>query len=559
MKINTKDFLTELRRINSVDLPKAFLRWYIETKFGKKISPMITDGARDGGIDAVVEIDNSLYVLQSKFNEALFNNNKPIPLPISCYSEFDKLPEFFKNEAGFDEYLKSVRSDLHPIYKKIFDAVEHKRDVIWLLITLYARSKVGERRLCRVDPENIQYYPKILGYFDLSLEGGTPLPLKPLQLKWTESFTVDDHEKGITTYVLQARAKDFIDYVDEDREFRILARNVRTDLKSRINQDIKDTFTHFPDEFWYSHNGIVIVCDSAAMSGKVIRIKEPSIINGAQTVHALKDIRKRHPNAYVLVRVIVIPSEKKEQKDLINEIIFRTNQQNKMFTYELRANDRIQVQIAKEFLEKGIFYERKKKEWETNKWRFTDQNFQHLPSTKLSQILMACKEKWNSESGVAVARKNIEYLFEKEVYKDLFDVPFSEIYFKYKLYRFINEVLLYKRRSLERKQKNATLLTCLAILWVAIERSKYLNIWFNKLQQMPTKMEIKNRETTSLQKVAIKVFDLCWRFWGAQQKKNRDLNIHDFFKSSSWNTKMISANSKKFDRQIENAIYKIMH
>lgn len=91
----------------------------------------------------------------------------------------------------------------------------------------------------------------------------------------------------------------------------------------------------------------------------------PSIINGAQTIHALRESRRRDPKAQVLVRVIEIPWKEEEEAkaqahSLISKIIFRTNQQNRMYKYDLRSNDPRQVSLAQKFLEKRIFYERKR-------------------------------------------------------------------------------------------------------------------------------------------------------------------------------------------------------
>jgi hypothetical protein len=557
-----KDFLEELKHVDP-DLNKALLKWYIVAKFGD-VKYTITDGPKDGGIDAVIKLDDVLYVLQSKFKNTIFIGRKPPPLPPSIYSEFDKLPEFFKDDNSLRDFLKTVTPSLHLVYREIGSAVQQKKNVILYFITLYDRSKIGEGRLKNTDPENFQYYQKILGLFELSLEGGTPPPLKPLQLPFTESFTAYDHNKNITTYILQAPMSAFIEYAAEDREFRILARNVRTDLRSRINEDIRKTFINSPDEFWYSHNGVTIVCDKAIITtrrgkvGKVIRINEPSVINGAQTLHALKEVQRHNPNALVLVRVIVIPSEIRGGKDLINSIIFRTNQQNKMFAYDLRANDLLQVRLARDFLEKGVFYERRRKEWELNRSKYVNQGFRHIQSTKLAQILMACEEKWHSESGVAIARKNIEYLFEGEVYNKLFSAPFPEIYFKYKLHEFIKEVISRNRKSLDARQKNTTLLTCLAVSWNAIGKSRYLQNWLSVLQVMPKKMDLRESSARSLKNVMLMIFNACWKRWRSEQRKNRDLNIHDFFKSSTWNDKMVGVFSKRFYHKLESGFNKTL-
>jgi len=518
---------------------------------------VITDGPKDGGIDAIVERGNSIYIVQSKFNDAIFSGREPTPLPISFYNDFDKLPEFFKDEDGFRDYIKTVDLSFHRKYGQLFNSIRQKnKDIIWWLITLHGGSKSGEGRLRNIDAENFQYYDKILANFEVSLEVvGTPLPLKLLKLHFSESFTTPDHKRNINTYILQGRVDDFIKYIKDDVEFSILARNVRADLRSKINEDIGHTYDTSPDEFWYSHNGITIVCDDASVKGKEIVISQPSIINGAQTIHALKNAHHFNPDANVLVRVIVLPTASKDAKNLLNKIIFRTNQQNKMYKYNLRANDSMQVLLGQEFIKKYVFYERRSGEWDLNKLKYG--NFSHLKSTQLAQILMACQERWHSESGVGLARKNIEDLFEDEIYKYLFDEDFSKIYFKYRLYKFVEEVLKYNRKKLEKRQKRVALLTCLAIFWKVVQHCNHSEKWISRLGETPGKMNYKDKFTELLKRSVVEIFDYCWHFWKKELKKDRDLNIHDFFKSSSWNLKMLDNYPKKINRRVEVAFNRL--
>lgn len=176
MEALIKDFKEELERIDCPNLERAFLKWFIKTKFGD-VTYEITDGKHDGGIDAIIKVNDTTFVIQSKFNQAIFNNRTPPALSVSIYSEFDKLPKTFKDDDLLEVYLKTVTTSLHSQYKEIAKAIKNQKSVIWYLITLCGRSLAGERRLHNLDVANFQYYTQILRLFDISQEGGTPPPI----------------------------------------------------------------------------------------------------------------------------------------------------------------------------------------------------------------------------------------------------------------------------------------------------------------------------------------------------------------------------------------------
>lgn len=553
---NFKKLLTEIKNKKRVRIETAFVHWYVDTRFEEKFDKKITDGPNDGGIDAVVFGDNVVFVIQAEFCYNIFKGVKPSQLSVKKYLQFDGLPDIFSNEKDFERFLKTVDSSLRPIYKKIADMQkENPSKVIWEITTLHSRSIAGERRLRNIDPANIRYASDNIRLYELSLEGATP-PASPLELNFTEHFIVDDNEMGIKSYVAQVFLRDFIDYIDEDPEFRILARNVRSELKDKTAKEIKsgmrNTYLRAPWEFWYSHNGITIICERASIKGKKLNLISPYIINGAQTIHALKGIEKRDPRAKVLVRVIEIPSEGKDMKNFINSIIFRTNQQNKMYAYDLRANDFIQVKLANEFLKHRVFYERRRGDWDLNKRIYKNQGFCRLKSTELAQILMACNV---NLGGVAKAKKSKEDLFSEKYYESLFDIPFEEIFFKYKLFLLIKECIrLIKNKRIKVRERNHALFSCLAITWSCLESNKNIKKWFIINENAPNKFSLENRFSKDFKKNIQKLFKDVWKKWREENKVDETLSPNNFFKSSKWNKILLEEFVPKFAPRIQKSV-----
>lgn len=555
---NFKKCLIDIKNKKRVKrIETAFVHWYVDTRFEKKFDKKITDGPNDGGIDAVVFGDDTVFVIQAEFcNDIFVGKNKITTLSPKKYSQFDGLPDIFNNEKDFDQFLKTIDSSLVPIYKKVADIQKkNPSKVVWEITTLHSRSNAGERRLRNIDTANIRYASDNLRLYELSLEGATP-PASPLELNFTEHFIVDDNKMGIKSYVAQVFLKDFIDYIDRDPGFRVLARNVRSELKDKTAKEIKNeminTYLKSPWEFWYSHNGITIICERASIKGKKLNLISPYIINGAQTIHALKGIRKRDPKAKVLVRVIEIPSEEEDMKNFINSIIFRTNQQNRMYAYDLRANDFIQVELANEFLKHRVFYERRRGDWDLNKRIYKNQGIHRLKNTKLAQILMACN---TNLGGVAKAKKSREDLFSDKYYNSLFSIPFEEIFFKYRLFLMIKEsVQLIRSKRIKVRERNHALLSCLAIAWSCLESHKDIKKWFLINKNTPYKFSLENRSSKDFKKTIQELFKEVWKKWQEENRRDKTLSPNNFFKSSKWNNILLKKFVPKFRSKIQKTV-----
>jgi len=530
-----------------------------KTKFGKNCDIHVTDGSSDGGIDAVVFDDDITYVIQSEFCNDLFQGKRPSALSPKKYSQFDSTFNIFRDKKNFEEYLKTVDSSLHALYRKVAEKFQKGPDkVVWEITTLHSPSSSGEKRLENIDYQNLHYYDYNFRLFQLSLEGATPLA-KPLELNFDQHFIVDDSILGIKSYIAQVFLKDFIEYVDHDPNFNIISRNVRNEIRgSDVNQAIRDTYTNNPQEFWYSHNGMTIICESASIRGNKIWLKGPNIINGAQTIHAVKYLKKRDPKAKVLVRVIELPSESEDTKKFINKIIFRTNQQNKIFTYDLKANDLLQVDLARKFLQYKVFYDRRRGDWDLNKREYRNEGLTRFKSTDLAKILMACEY---TLGGVITAKEDIETLFTDKYYYKIFDKPFEEILFKYILFYSVKECLRQIRsKRIEPRLRNTALFTCFAIVWEGLETYKDLKHLYETTKVDQYKMDAySNRYSGDFIKLVQMLFKDCWNKWKIENKKVETLRPTDFFnKSKKWNQYLRRKFVPKYRYRIQKSIERMI-
>ena len=430
--------------------------------------------------------------------------------------------------------------------------------VVWHLVTLHGKSEAGERKLTNVDPAQVAYYDDLLQLFDLSLLDATP-PADVFHLNFEGMITFDDTQKNIVSYVVRGRVRDFIDYMDSDPNRRILARNVRNYIKkSNINPKIRATFEDKPDEFWYSHNGITMICDRASVVGNRITLVHPSVINGGQTLSSLQGAPNRDSSAEVLVRIVVLPPVNLTGKELVKAIIVRTNQQNKIYTYDLVSNNQEQVEWAKNFLSHRVFYERRRGDWDDNSKEYQNRGLARLRITELAQILMSSEPKLG---GVANAKKNVEALFEigtskrLGIYEKLFSVSFDQAFFKYMLHSIVwDSIYMASVRNVHGTLKNHAILTCYSIAWNCLRSAPDIDNWIQKVNLQPSLVDRNTPKTAELEKVLGNVFKSCWNEWKKANDKDETVSPNNFFKSNKENERLLGKMTNKFVHPLREAI-----
>ncbi|KKM15078.1 hypothetical protein LCGC14_1699670 [marine sediment metagenome] len=164
-------------------------------------------------------------------------------------------------------------------------------------------------------------------------------------------------------YILLTRLSDFHDFViDENKKLRryLFDSNVRAFMGlNPVNEDIRETLDDedSPD-FWWLNNGITILANTAAVTGKSIQLEGVQIVNGLQTTESIAryfaDGNHDCADRSVLVKIIV-----STDATVRDAIIRATNNQTSVAIASLHATDKIQRDIEDVLLRHGLFYERR--------------------------------------------------------------------------------------------------------------------------------------------------------------------------------------------------------
>ncbi|MGC4878559.1 AIPR family protein [Micromonospora sp. DT43] len=146
----------------------------------------------------------------------------------------------------------------------------------------------------------------------------------------------------------------------DDHEDRLFDRNIRKPLGiTQVNQGLTDTLTDEPHNFWFFNNGITLLCNTlapdyfsrATRSPVALKLDGASVVNGAQTVHAIHRASRKDAAAigdgYVTVRVISLTNCPAGFADAVTTA---TNTQNRVERRDFVALDPVQKAIREDFL-----------------------------------------------------------------------------------------------------------------------------------------------------------------------------------------------------------------
>lgn len=236
-------------------------------------------------------------------------------------------------------YIYATRGDS----KKVHPNVERKAsDLQKIVAELFSSAK---------------FEFSFLGASDL-LDLARRQPITSYEIEITETLSIKDG------YIALVRLNEFFKFTcDETGQLRksLFEANVRDYQGStQVNEEIQKSLQERgKEDFWWLNNGITIVAAKAVLSGKVLTIEDPQIVNGQQTsteiFNYFQIIKPEVEDRYVMTRVIVATNPVSRDK-----IIKATNSQTSIPPASLHATDKIHRDIEEYMAPFGIYYDRRK-------------------------------------------------------------------------------------------------------------------------------------------------------------------------------------------------------
>ena len=212
-------------------------------------------------------------------------------------------------------------------------------------------QQINEKKLLSIAQANRNEYEAELRYQD-SIEFGT----------------IEDAEQ---VYVVLCDANSLLAILtNEDGMIRanMFNDNVRDyQGDTDVNQEMETTLQTCPMNFVLFNNGITIVCDTLKSKNKVLKIKNPQIVNGCQTCNSLYNVKRKNCDlSQVQVIIKVIEATRPE---VAQGIVKGTNRQNIVYEeafetirqYHKDLEDFFNVMQTKGFSK--VYYERRSKQY----------------------------------------------------------------------------------------------------------------------------------------------------------------------------------------------------
>jgi hypothetical protein len=301
-------------RIEEEDIPpdRAFIHVALDI-LGNDFDPFdITDGRGDYGIDfiSVEEHRATIYQFKSQeFETHIQDDYKAPPTHLTDLSriqsllrDLDHVPK--EANAKVQANLKELRAAIER-HGKAPDALEEPYviDIYFVVMaaSLTAQAQEEFHKIQNIGLVEWGGYKICLRYYPVTLDD-------LIAEKWRESnadWRTSDGKKD--EFVTLSVSGGMIDYpksvvfftkaIDLVRAFdtfgyQIFEPNVRCELKrSRVNEAIRASInsSRGRKEFKHLNNGITLICASYQKRKDAVRISQPGVINGLQTVKSIHD------------------------------------------------------------------------------------------------------------------------------------------------------------------------------------------------------------------------------------------------------------------------------
>ena len=322
----------------------------------EKVISYLTDGANDGGIDAVFNNEesenNNLVLVQSKYYNVASVPFEKVVGELAKINETVKSLDKFKRK-GFSgkmvsAYTNSVSEMGNNAHKELAfftsDELTNKKEKNKMLkkvqdyfpgydVELYFRDDI----IAQIDSvENCNEYVE---------KDSLVLDKPDNYLEYEDSIIVNISARSLQNLYNRKRNG-------------LLGLNLRYHIKdNKVDNAIELTIKNEPNNFWYKNNGILIICEDYEIDGKVLKLENFSIVNGGQTTYKIGNIDLPDADFYLQCKIVKSKGISDYEKDIfITNIAEATNSQKPIKTKDLKANTPEQRKLKRELERIGIYY-----------------------------------------------------------------------------------------------------------------------------------------------------------------------------------------------------------
>ena len=538
---------------------QAFGKWFLEMYFLNPQDTFISDGARDGKVDIFFTTHNDKevnhHILNTKFTEQYDKT-----APGGFYEEINYLRRAFEDREWRSSYLeKRVKAELRPRYSTFFE--RYDEGAAHLYFVTNCKQNAAQCEAMDFEPVKLFHLDDLVQHMIDDIDAAMPRT-RPMRLTGIGSvLSPDRRETEVSTSIVFARLIDFIEYMREDKNQLLFARNVRLSLgDTAVNRAIRETFRSSPTEFAFSNNGITMLCEKHTHDpgAAELTLDNPRVVNGSQTLHSIRDVPNPSRDARVMVRIIQIPpittsdlpGQIDRKKSIINKISVRSNQQNPIKKWNLVAADDFQLKLFRLFKQRRLFYERREREWQDRSRELKSIGINQGPGIKKLTQLIASYHWGSQKLGPANAKLKVSALFDGAAYDEISDTEIELVYQIYLLDRMVSDCFRATADSIAYAEKlrghaNLTLFSMVVKLFQVAGAAWGKPKWTKFLEEQWADWENSYRDWDRLVKGCVKVINTHYREEAAALRREEgiDLTLNNYFKTQKYVSKFLETTS----------------
>lgn len=319
----------------------------------------LTDGAKDGGIDAIfndpTSENNDMVIVQSKYYEQSV---------LKAQDVVGELYKIFETIKAIENCkVSSVNEKVVSAYRTAKSQMEDSGSIRIVFFTSYMPKSIRERN--KIEKSNSEFFKSYDIEFNFRSDiesqietvdnGKLCVEYDKLELDKPDNFL--KYEESVIVNISAVSLQD----LQNRRRNGLLGMNLRYYIRQKtVDDGIQQTITHEPENFWYKNNGIIIICEDFEIDGKILKLYNFSIINGGQTTNRIGrlDIDK---DFFLQCKVVKSKGNTSDERDkFIHSIAEATNSQKPIKKSDLKSNTPEQFRLRERLAKKHIYYITKK-------------------------------------------------------------------------------------------------------------------------------------------------------------------------------------------------------
>ena len=319
----------------------------------------LTDGANDGGIDAIfndpTSENNDVIVVQSKFYE-----NTVLSTDVVA-GELYKINETLKKLKN--NKISEFNENLVTAYRNATSQMEDNGNIRIVFFTSYQPQSKKERN--KLEKNMRGYFPEydvemnfksdIEAQIELCDNGKICVDFDKLKIDAKDNYL--RYEDSVIVNISALSLQD----LQNRRRNGLLGMNLRYYVKQKaVDSGIETTIEKEPENFWYKNNGILIICDDYEFDGKEIKLYNFSIVNGGQTTNRIGKVTIE-TDFYLQCKIVKAKGEDSKKRDRFAlDIAESTNSQKPIKKADLKANTPEQMHLKERLNMHHVYYITKK-------------------------------------------------------------------------------------------------------------------------------------------------------------------------------------------------------